>query len=73
MMHVVSLVPGLDLILFALLNIWTIVASWSWPSTATGATHCEVVQGSKSLRLQPSVAYQHEVQGVDAPIQWSQV
>ena len=43
------LVPGLALILFALWSIWTVVASWHWPTTEAEVTHSEVVQGSESL------------------------
>ncbi|MBU0719684.1 MAG: DUF3592 domain-containing protein [Planctomycetes bacterium] len=58
------LVPGLALILFALWNIWTVVASWHWPTTEAEVTHSEVVQGLERLRFQPSVACQYEVQGL---------
>ena len=67
------LVPGLASILFALWSIWTVVASWQWPTTEAEVTHSEVVPGSESLTFQPRVAYQYEVQGVSytaAAIDW---
>ena len=60
----VFLVSGLALILFALWNIWTVVASWQWPTTEAEVTYSEVVQGSERLGFQPRVAYRYEVQGV---------
>jgi hypothetical protein len=67
------LVPGLASILFALRSIWTVVASWRWPTTEAEVTHSEVVHGSEDSRFQPRVAYQYKVQGVSytaAAIDW---
>ena len=67
------LAPGIASILFALWSIWTVVASWQWPTTEAEVTHSEVVQGSEDSRFQPRVAYQYKVQGVSytaAAIDW---